>query len=130
MGKINSVILNNALNNHKSLKTKNTLSYDAKDFDLNFVRELSLEDGAANITEFTGSVLGEGILDFLDKLDNKRRKILVCGGGRKNLTLIESIKKKLLEKHAIENIDNHGIDGDFIESQAFEIGRASCRERV
>jgi len=119
LGKINSVILNNALNNHKSLKTKNTLSYDAKDFDLNFVRELSLEDGAANITEFTGSVLGEGILDFLDKLDNKRRKILVCGGGRKNLTLIESIKKKLLEKHAIENIDNHGIDGDFIESQAF-----------
>ena len=119
LGKINSVILNNALNNHKSLKTKNTLSYDAKDFDLNFVRELSLEDGAANITEFTGSVLGESILDFLDKLDNKRRKILVCGGGRKNLTLIESIKKKLLEKHAIENIDNHGIDGDFIESQAF-----------
>ena len=119
LGKINSVILNNALNNHKSLKTKNTLSYDAKDFDLNFVRELSLEDGAANITEFTGSVLGEGILDFLDKLDNKHRKILVCGGGRKNLTLIESIKKKLLEKHTIENIDNHGIDGDFIESQAF-----------
>ena len=119
LGKINSVILNNALNNHKSLKTKNTLSYDAKDFDLNFVRELSLEDGAANITEFTGSVLGESILDFLDKLDNKHRKILVCGGGRKNLTLIESIKKKLLEKHAIENIDNHGIDGDFIESQAF-----------
>ena len=32
---------------------------------------------------------------------------------------MESIKKKLTEKHTIENIDNHGIDGDFIESQAF-----------
>ena len=119
LGKINTVILNQALNNHESLKAKNILSYDAKDFDLNFVRGLSLEDGAATITEFTSSLLSEGILDFLNKLDNRHRKILVCGGGMKNLTLIESIKKKLVEKHTIENIDNHGLDGDFIESQAF-----------
>ena len=119
LGKTNSVILNQALDNHQSLKTKNILSYDYKDFDLNFVRELSLEDGSATITEFTGSVLGEGILDFLNKLGSKSRKILVCGGGRKNLSLMESIKKKLTEKHTIENIDNHGIDGDFVESQAF-----------
>ena len=83
------------------------------------MRGLSLEDGAATITEFTSSILTEGILDFLNKLDNRHRKILVCGGGRKNLTLIESIKKKLVEKHTIENIDNHRLDGDFIESQAF-----------
>ena len=119
LGKINTAILNQALDNRENLKTKNILSYDAKDFDLNFVRGLSLEDGAATITEFTGTVLGDGILDFLNKLSNKPRKILVCGGGRKNLTLIESIKKKLVEKNTIENIDNYGIDGDFIESQAF-----------
>ena len=119
LGKINTAILNQSLDNHENLKTKNILSYDAKDFDLNFVRGLSLEDGAATITEFTGTVLGDGILDFLNKLNNKPKKILVCGGGRKNLTLIESIKKKLVEKNTIENIDNYGIDGDFIESQAF-----------
>jgi len=119
LGKINTAILNQALDNHENLKTKNILSYDAKDFDLNFVRGLSLEDGAATITEFTGTVLGDGILDILNKLNNKPKKILVCGGGRKNLTLIESIKKKLVEKNTIENIDNYGIDGDFIESQAF-----------
>jgi len=119
LGKINTAILNQALDNRENLKTKTILSYDAKDFDLNFVRGLSLEDGAATITEFTGTVLGDGILDFLNKLSNKPRKILVCGGGRKNLTLIESIKKKLVEKNTIENIDNYGIDGDFIESQAF-----------
>lgn len=119
LGKINTAILNQALDNRENLKTKNILSYDAKDFDLNFVRGLSLEDGAATITEFTGTVLGDGILYFLNKLSNKPRKILVCGGGRKNLTLIESIKKKLVEKNTIENIDNYGIDGDFIESQAF-----------
>ena len=81
------------------MKTKNILSYDAKDFDLNFVRGLSLEDGAATITEFTGTVLGDGILDFLNKLNNKPKKILVCGGGRKNLTLIESIRS---EEHTSE----------------------------
>ena len=83
------------------------------------MRGLSLEDGVATITEFTGSVLAEAILNFLNNLDNKPRKILVCGGGRKNLTLMESIKKNLIEKHTIENIDNYGLDGDFIESQAF-----------
>ena len=80
---------------------------------------MSIKDGAATITEFTGSVLEKGILDFLNKLGSKPRKFLVCGGGRKNLTLMESIKKKLAKKHTIENIDSHGIDGDFIESQAF-----------
>ena len=119
IGKKNILILNQALDNHENLRKKNILSYDAKDFDLNFVRGLSLEDGVATITEFTGSVLGEAILDFLNKLDDKNRTILVSGGGRKNLTLVESIKKNLLEKHTIENIDNYGLDGDFIESQAF-----------
>ena len=119
LGKINAAILNQALDNNESLITKNILSYDAKDFDLNFVRGLSLEDGAATITEFTGSVLGESILNFFKKLSNKPKKILVCGGGRKNLTLIQSIKEKLVEKSSIENIDKYGLDGDFIESQAF-----------
>ena len=119
LGKTNAAILNQALDNNESLITKNILSYDAKDFDLNFVRGLSLEDGAATITEFTGSVLGEGILNFFKKLGNKPKKILVCGGGRKNLTLIQSIKEKLVEKITIENIDKYGLDGDFIESQAF-----------
>ena len=119
LGKTNEAILNQALDNNQSLITKNILSYDAKDFDLNFVRGLSLEDGAATITEFTGSVLREGILNFFKKLGNKPKKILVCGGGRKNLTLIQSIKEKLVEKITIENIDKYGLDGDFIESQAF-----------
>ena len=119
LGKTNVAILNQALDNNESLITKNILSYDAKDFDLNFVGGLSLEDGAATITEFTGSVLGESILNFFKKLSNKPKKILVCGGGRKNLTLIQSIKEKLVEKSSIENIDKYGLDGDFIESQAF-----------
>ena len=119
LGKINIAILNQALDNHESLKYKNILSYDPKDFDINFLRGLSLEDGASTVTEFTAAVLEDRIVDFISKLSDKSRKVLVCGGGRKNLTLMETIKKKLSKKHTIENIDSYGIDGDFIESQAF-----------
>ena len=119
IGKINIAILNQALDNHESLKYKNILSYDPKDFDINFLRGLSLEDGASTVTEFTAAVLEDRIVDFISKLSDKSRKVLVCGGGRKNLTLMETIKKKLSKKHTIENIDSYGIDGDFIESQAF-----------
>ena len=118
-GKINISILNQALDNYESLRNKNILSHDAKDFDVNFLRGLSLEDGTSTVTEFTASVLEESIVGFLSKLSDKSRKILVCGGGRKNLTLMKTIKKKLEKKHTIENIDSYGIDGDFIESQAF-----------
>ena len=43
---------------------------------------------------------------------------LVCGGGRKNEYLLESIKDTF-EKINIQPIDEYEIDGDFIESQAF-----------
>ena len=43
--------------------------------------------------------------------------IYVCGGGRKNNFLIQSIQKKIQNK--IIKIDDLNIDGGFIESQAF-----------
>ena len=45
-------------------------------------------------------------------------KWLVCGGGRKNKYLLESIKN-IFEQISIEPIDQYEIDGDFVESQAF-----------
>ena len=43
--------------------------------------------------------------------------VYACGGGRKNNFLIELIEKKI--KNKIKLIDDFGIDGNFIESQAF-----------
>ena len=43
--------------------------------------------------------------------------IYVSGGGRKNTFLIERLEKKTNSE--ITLIDEMGIDGDFIESQAF-----------
>ena len=118
-GKINKMILNQALDNFDNKFKQNSTSFDTKDFSLGFVRGLSLEDGAATLTDFTGKIIGEGLLNFLSKAKNKLWKILVCGGGRKNKILIEIIKNRSLKNLIIQPIDDYGIDGDYVESQAF-----------
>ena len=51
--------------------------------------------------------------------ENEKLLIIVCGGGRKNLSLMESIRKRLPKNISLKIIDDYKIDGDFIESQAF-----------
>ena len=106
-GKINKKVLDQLLYNFYSNVSKKR-SYDTNDFNLSPAKNLSLGDGTATLTEFTSEILSKRILN-----DN----IYVCGGGRKNRFLIESIEKKI--KNKIKLIDEIGCDGDFIESQAF-----------
>ena len=88
-------------------------SLDISDFNLtDDFKKLSLEDGAATLTEFTSRVLDP----FIKNTKRKKEKIILCGGGRKNKFLIEKLKKK---NKNIKQIDDYGIDGDFVESQAF-----------
>ena len=107
-GTIDKLILNQSLDNFYNSETSKKKSYDTNDFDLSFAKELTLENGAATLTEFTADICSK-------KLTNKN--IYVSGGGRKNTFLIENIKKKISSK--IRLIDTLGVDGDFIESQAF-----------
>ena len=60
-----------------------------------------------------------GAIYFLSETRNKLWKILVCGGGRKNITLIEKIKNITIKNLVIQSIDDYGINGDYVESQAF-----------
>ena len=118
-GTIDELILNQALDNFDSRPNKNKLSFDIKDFSLGFVRGRNLEDGAATLTDFTGRVIGEGLLNFLSDAKDKSWKILVCGGGRKNNNLMKSIKNRIPENFVIKTINDFNIDGDYVESQAF-----------
>ena len=59
------------------------------------------------------------IKNYTPRLDVlSKSTCLVCGGGRKNEYLIDILRNNLNIKKLI-SIDEHGLDGDFIESQAF-----------
>ena len=49
-------------------------------------------------------------------MNNGKEKIILCGGGRKNNFLVEKLKEKNIP---LKLIDEYGVDGDFVESQAF-----------
>jgi len=118
IGKTDEIILKQAIDNFDSIKNNN-LSFDVKDFDLNFVRGLSLEDGLSTLTDFTAFLIYQSIITSIDFDKNRKLNILICGGGRKNSFLISRIKDKIPLNINLCLIDDYKIDGDFIESQAF-----------
>ena len=115
----NDIIFEQAQDLFSNRPNQNNLSFDVNDFDVSFARGLSLEDGATTLTDFTARVIGSALFSLLSEFNNKHCKVLICGGGRKNKVLIEKIKKNTLKNIIIQIIDDYGIDGDFIESQAF-----------
>ena len=116
-GTIDKLVLNQALENFEE-NSNYKKSLDVRDFDIFFAKGLSLENGAATITNFTAALIANGIR-YVNGIDQPIiNKWLVCGGGRKNRYLLESIKN-IFGKISIETIDKYQIDGDFVESQAF-----------
>ena len=107
-GTVDKFILNQSLDSFYNSAISKKKSYDTNDFDLSFIKGLSLENGAATLTEYTADICSKKLIN---------RNIYVSGGGRKNTFLIQRIKKKIHCK--IRLIDHIGINGDFIESQAF-----------
>ena len=117
-GKIDELILNQAIENFTE-NSSYEKSLDIKDFDIFFLKGLSLENGAATITDFTAKLIAEGMEYVNQKKHSELNRWLVCGGGRKNEFLLEKIRNNFKKKLLLEPIDKYGIDGDFIESQAF-----------
>jgi len=119
IGKTSEVILNQAIDNFDNISDQKKLSFDIKDFDLNFVKGLSYEDGLSTLVDFTAIIIYQSILKSIKINENEKLSIIVCGGGRKNLSLMKSIRKRLPKNISLKIIDDYKIDGDFIESQAF-----------
>mgnify|MGYP001202081239 CR=1 FL=1 len=111
-GNINKDIINQFYE-HEFYNVEEKHSFDRKEFDFSFVKGLEFEDAVATLTYFTALVISQNI----KKNFEEETEIILCGGGRKNLTLVNHIKKIL--KYKITLIDEFNIDGDFIESQAF-----------
>ena len=116
-GKVNDLILNQAIDNFSNFSIDKSL--DVKDFDISFAKGLSLEDGCATITKFTAYLIAENLKN-LDKEEDDLNINILCGGGRKNNLLIENIKDFFTNKKIkFKNINDFELNGDFIESQAF-----------
>ena len=88
-------------------------SLDVNDFNLSPLRSLSLKDSVATLSDLTSLT----IVNSLNFFNDKPNEIILCGGGRNNKYIFERIK--ILSNILINNIDKYGLDGDFIESQAF-----------
>jgi len=111
-GQSNETILKKFLSN-QYYKKKLPKSLDVKDFNLDDLGKLSLEDGCATLSMFTVKSICMAVNSF----STTPNQILFSGGGRKNDFIISNIKKVI--KGSIYLIDEFNFDGDFIESQAF-----------
>ncbi len=119
-GKINEVILEQALETHENnFQKKNNNSFDTSDFDISFARGLNLEDGAATLTAFSANIISSKINFLLKEYEKNEIKIIVCGGGRKNKILLSHIKDNLNKNISFYSAEDFELNGDFIESQAF-----------
>ena len=111
-GNINKDIINQFYE-HEFYNVQEKHSFDRKEFDFSFVKGLEFEDAVATLTYFTALIISQNIKKNFDN----EIEIILCGGGRRNLALVNHIKKLL--KYKIKLIDDFSVDGDFIESQAF-----------
>ena len=118
-GKINEIILEQAQDLYSNRKNKQKMSFDTNDFDISFARGLSLEDGATTLTRFTADIINGSLFSLFFNKNHLYRNIIVCGGGRKNKILLNAIKYNFPTNANLSLIDDYGINGDFVESQAF-----------
>ncbi len=88
-------------------------SLDRNDFSPDPVSSLSPLDGAATLAAFTA----RSVAQALDHFSEVPRRWLVCGGGRKNPTIMRLLSDTL--QVPVEPVESVGWSGDHLEAQAF-----------
>ena len=91
-------------------------SFDRDDFSmmLSPIKSLKVEDALATLAYMHA----KAIRINLDFLSEKPKELFVCGGGRKNLALIDEMKKWLTGV-SVKAVEEIGLNGDAIEAEAF-----------
>jgi len=111
-GKVDESKLSEILN-HPYFKKSFPKSLDRYDFPYKIVEGMSLEDGAATLTALVGASVGKG----LDLLPIRPTQLIVSGGGRKNITMMQEIFSRARIK--VEIADKYNWRGDAIEAECF-----------
>ena len=88
-------------------------SLDRNDFTASMADGLSAEDGAALLTAFTAAAVGKA----LDLLPERPSRLIVCGGGRHNPTLMQALCQRAAP--VCERAEMQGWRGDAIEAECF-----------
>lgn len=102
-----------ALMMHPYFERKPPKSLDRLGFDMEPVRGLSDADGAATLTAFTAEAVARG----LGVCPEKPMRLILCGGGRHNKTLIAMLGQRA--DIGIVDCDMLDWQGDSLEAQAF-----------
>lgn len=89
-------------------------SLDRLDFASSIADGLGYEDGLATLAAFTT----QGILHGLAQLPQMPKRVLISGGGRRNLNLMRLLAEGL-PGIAVDPVRAVGWDGDMLEAQAF-----------
>jgi anhydro-N-acetylmuramic acid kinase len=98
---------------HPYLTAPYPKSLDRNDFTAAMADGLSLEDGAATLTAFTAGAVGKA----LDLLPQRPARLILCGGGRRNPTLVDAIRHRArIETVMAEDV---GWRGDAVEAECF-----------
>jgi anhydro-N-acetylmuramic acid kinase len=84
------------------------------------VEGLSLEDGAATLTAFTAASIARA----REHMPEEPRIWIVCGGGRKNRTLMGMLAAAV--HNAVVPAEALGLNGDFIEAEAWAYLAVRC----
>ena len=109
-GKIIETLYNKILND-KYFKKKLPKSLDRNHFH-QYLKDVKDDFLIEDVIYTLLSVIPESINRIIN--NKKKYKIILMGGGRKNLTLIKLFQNKFKD---VSLIDDYDLDGDFIESQ-------------
>ena len=116
-GRLNKKIINKVLNDD-FYNLNYPKSLDRQYFNKYFELLSSIDKKDSIHTASTITVLS--IMNCVNSISKKIKQIILTGGGRKNLFIFNSLKRKLSkEKIELTIIDKYGLNGDMIESQMF-----------
>jgi len=117
-GKVHTEILEKALR-ESFFELPAPKSLDRNAFSKNMVNGLSTEDAAATLTAFTAAAVARFAHQHVESFSQLESlsQLIVCGGGARNPTMIQSLKNML---HCpVLTAESFGWSSDAMEAQAF-----------